>query len=61
MVRLEVWPHHMGEWHGQLRDISSGDRIGPEWIANQRGAVIGVAFKCLPQHIPVMDVSPPNL
>jgi len=60
MVRLEVWPTHLGDWHAQLRDAYSGQPIGPERIANQRGAVIGVALKCLFPHIPVVDVSPPN-
>jgi len=60
MVRLEVWPAHLGEWHAQLRDAHTGERIGPERIANQRGAAIGFALKCLPPYIPVVDVSPPN-
>ena len=50
----------MGEWHAQLRDAHTGVPIGPERIANQRGAVIGVALKYLPPYIPVVDVSPPT-
>ena len=59
---LEVWSGHLGEWHGQLRDTDTGTLIGEEWIADQRGAVIGEAYKRLPltRLPPVVDVAPPN-
>ena len=61
MVRLEVWPANLNEWHAQLRDTASWQRIGYEWIAEQRGAVIGLATKWVPlTHLAVVDVAPPN-
>jgi hypothetical protein len=60
MVRLEVWSGHPGDWHAQLRDSFTGDRFGEEWIAGQRGAVIGKARKWLPlSHLSIVDVSVP--
>lgn len=60
MVRLEVWAANLNEWHAQLRDAFTKQRFGNEWIAPQRGAVIGLALQCLPPHVPVVDVAPPN-
>jgi hypothetical protein len=61
MVLLEVWPASLNEWHAQLRDTDTSRRFGEEWIADQRGAVIGLARKWLPlSHLRIVDVSPPN-
>jgi hypothetical protein len=61
MVQLEVWSPNHSEWHAQLRDTTTWQRIGYEWIAEQRGAVIGLARKWLPlSHLNVVDVASPN-
>ncbi len=61
MVQLEVWSYNPNEWHARLRDMSANQLIGDEYIADQRGAVIGQALNWVPlTHVPVKDVAPPN-
>ena len=61
MVRLEVWSINPNEWHARIRDLFTMKLFGQEWIAEQRGAVIGLALKWLPlSHLQIVDVAPPN-
>lgn len=61
MVLAEIWSAHPNEWHGQLREASTGERIGQEWIAEQRGALIGVMSFWIPlTHLVFQDVGFPR-
>lgn len=61
MVEAEIWCANLGEWHGQLCESDTGDRIGEEWIANQRGALIGLMAKWIPlSHFQFKDVGWPR-
>lgn len=61
MVQLEVWSFSPNDWHARLRDPITNRPMGEEYIADQRGAVIGQAFNWLPlTHVLVTDVAPPN-
>lgn len=48
---------NLGDWRGQLRDSETGEKIGEEWQADQRGALIGKMRAWLPlTHLVFRDV-----
>ena len=59
MVQAEVWCTHLGDWHGQLRESETGDPIGEEFLADQRGMLIGKISNWVPlTHLAFKDVAP---
>jgi hypothetical protein len=60
MVQAEIWFTNLGEWHGQLRETDTGEPVGEEWIADQRGALIGLMANWIPlTHLGFQDVGYP--
>lgn len=61
MVQVDIWAGNLSEWHGRLRDPLSGRLVGEEWIATQRGELIGRIRNVLPlTHLKFVDVGQPN-
>lgn len=61
MVWAEIWCINLSEWHGQLRESDTGQRVGEEWTADQRGALIGIMSSWIPlTHLVFKDVSFPH-
>jgi hypothetical protein len=57
MIVAEIRSKHLGDWRGQLRDSETGVKIGTEWQAGQRGALIGLMKKWHPlTHLEFRDV-----
>jgi hypothetical protein len=58
MIVAEIHPTHLGDWRGQLRDTQTGQQIGEEWQAPQRGALISKMRKWIPlTHLSFRDVA----
>ena len=61
MVEVSIWSPNLSEWHGRLRDPVSGMPVGEEWIATQRGELIGRIRNQLPlTHLRFVDVGHPG-
>lgn len=58
MIVAELWMNHMNDWRGQLRDSHTGELIGEEWQAHQRGALISLMLKWIPlSHLVFRDLT----
>jgi hypothetical protein len=48
MVIAEIRSFGLSDWRGQLRDTATRRKIGREWQADQRGALIGLIMSDVP-------------
>lgn len=57
MIIAEIRAFDLGDWRGRLRDTETGEAIGTEWRAPQRGALISLIRKWVPvTHLTFVDV-----
>lgn len=60
MIIAEVRCANLSDWRGQLRDTETGQAVGEEFCAVQRGALIGLMAKWIPlTHLTFRDVGAP--
>lgn len=61
MIVAEIWPINLNDWRGQLRDTETGAAFGPQWQAEQRGALIGkIRGAVALTHLRFIDVCGPH-
>lgn len=61
MIVAEISCTHLNDWRGQLREDDTGEKVGEEFYAEQRGALIGMMQKWIPlSHLVFRDTSGPT-
>jgi hypothetical protein len=56
MIVAEIRCNNPNDWRGQLRDTVTGQAVDKEWMAEQRGALIGMMQKWIPlSHLVFVD------